>query len=189
MGVSVVTRIAGIEPNNSMFVATADVLIANTAAETSHFGTGVGDLTMPAGWWEVGKSIHIRNLCLVSFLANAAVTIRIKLGGVTIVESTGIYGSPGASDIFAGMDFTLTCRSTGVNGKFMGQGSTMRASSGGLASPILRPLIMLAEATIDTTQDMVLNTTHQWGAASASNSLRVTNNFVEMIPSPDLGVC
>ena len=174
-------RTAGATAFNSgiLYVGTATVTVANSTTETSMLGTGVGSATLPANFAVVGRTIRVRSHGFISDTATPSSTIKIKLGAVTLVTSTGTLPS-GLSNAEVTFEFVFTFRSIGSSGTVIGQGIS-RITSGAFVSSASRALVMTAPATIDTTVANAMDVTYQWGTASASNTISMTNSIIEVI--------
>ena len=174
-------RTAGATAFNSgiLYVGTATVTVANSTTETSLLGTGVGSATLPANFAVVGRTIRVRSHGFISDTATPSSTIKIKLGAMTLVTSTGTLPS-GLSNAEVTFEFVFTFRSIGSSGTVIGQGIS-RITSGAFVSSASRALVMTAPATIDTTVANAMDVTYQWGTASASNTISMTNPIIEVI--------
>ena len=162
-----------------LFSQTSSVTVSNTTTETSLLGTGLGSATLPANFAAVGRSIRVRSYGYISNTATPSATLRIKVGSVTILTSTGSLPS-GLSNALVEFDFTFRFETIGATGTIIGQGST-KITSGAFVSSVGRPLVMTADATIDTTIANALDVTYEWGTASASNTISMTNAIIEVI--------
>ena len=162
-----------------IFNQNSSVTVANTATETSLLGTGLGSATLPANFATVGRSIRVRSYGYISNTATPSAALRIKVGSVTILTSTGTLPS-GLSNALVEFDFTFRFATIGATGTIIGQGST-KITSGAFVSSVGRPLVMTAPATIDTTIANTLDVTYQWGTASGSNTITMTNATIEVI--------
>ena len=174
-------RTAGATAFNSgiLYVGTSTVTVANSTTETSMLGTGVGSATLPANFAVVGRTIRVRSHGFISDTATPSSTIKIKLGSVTLITSTGTLPS-GLSNAEVTFEFVFTFRSIGATGTVIGQGIS-RITSGAFVSSAARALVMTAPATIDTTIANAMDVTYQWGTASASNTISMTNPIIEVI--------
>ena len=162
-----------------LFIQNSSVTVANTTTETSLLGTGVGSATLPANFAVAGRSIRVRSYGYISKTATPTATLRIKIGTVTIITSVGSLPS-GLSNALVEFDFTFRFATIGATGTIIGQGST-KITSGAFVSSVGRALVMTAPATIDTTIANTLDVTYQWGTASASNTVTMTNATIEDI--------
>ena len=178
---TIAARTSGATAFNSgvLYVGTSTVTVANSATETSMLGAGVGSATLPANFAVVGRTIRVRSHGFISDTATPSSTIKIKLGSVTLVTSTGTLPS-GLSNAEVAFEFVFTFRSIGSSGTVIGQGIS-RITSGAFVSSASRALVMTAPATIDTTVANAMDLTYQWGTASASNTISMTNPIIEVI--------
>ena len=162
-----------------LYVGTSTVTVANSTTETSMLGTGVGSATLPANFAVVGRTIRVRSHGFISDTATPSSTIKIKLGAVTLITSTGSLPS-GLSNAEVTFEFVFTFRSIGATGTVIGQGVS-RITSGAFVSSAARALVMTAPVTIDTTIANAMDVTYKWGTASASNTISMTNPIIEVI--------
>jgi hypothetical protein len=162
-----------------IFVQTASVTVADTTTETTLTGAGQGNLTLPANFFTVGRTIRLKAMGVFSDTGTPTLNIRFKLGSTTIC-STGAVALAGtiANNVWS-VDIELTCRTVGASGTVIAQGlftydeSTHAGTTEGLAST--------TTTTIDTTASQAVGITVQWGSASASNTITATNLTVERI--------
>jgi hypothetical protein len=162
-------------PEAILFVQTQTVTVANTTTETTLLGTGVGSLILPANFLIAGRSIRVRGFGYHSSTGNPTVTIRFKLGTTTVGTITGAGGN-GTNDGFE-FDGILTCRTTGASGTVQAQGKYQELHPAGL----IEGGGNTSTTTLDTTINNQLNITFQWGTASASNTISLTNFILERL--------
>lgn len=158
-----------------------DKVIANTADETSQFGTGGTDdtRTIPADMAQAGQCYFIRLNGFISSTGTPTGTLRIKLGSTDLVVSGPTTLPSGLTNAFVETVFHLTVRSTGALGTVIGQGHT-KLIVGALGTTYNRQLTMTAPATIDFTVDQAIDVTYQWGTADPANSLTITNSMIQV---------
>jgi len=161
------------------FIQIDDVTIENTTAVTTIIGTGrPGDsLTLPANILTVGKTFLFRVRGYISAKNTHTSTITFKLGGTTIVSSTGTWGTD-LTDVGFETDLVFTCRSIGATGTIIGQGRSLISAGAGVSTVAMRALTLTAPVNIDTTVDNVIDITYQWGTASADDSVTITNLYI-----------
>lgn len=164
---------AAMQPILPIFAQTATVTVANSASELTLVGGGQGSITLPAGFFVVGKSIKIRLSGFHSSTGSPTITIRIKVGGATIATASGTSGN-GSNDGFSA-EMQITCRSTGLTGSIFGQGSYQELHAGGL----VQGLNMTGPATVDTTGTLAVDITAQWGTAALGDTMTATNFTLE----------
>jgi len=162
-----------------IFNQNSSVTVANTTTETSLLGTGLGSATLPANFATVGRSIRVRSYGYISNTDTPSATLRIKVGSVTILTSTETLPS-GLSNALVEFDFTFRFATIGATGTIIGQGST-KITPGAFVSSVGRPLVMTEPVTIDTTVGNLLDVTYEWGTASDSNTITMTNATIEVL--------
>jgi hypothetical protein len=160
-------------PGGNLFVQTADVTIANSVAETTLLGAGQGSLTLPANFFRTGKTIKIQMRGRVSTTGTPTYRVRIKLGATTVLDTGTVTFAGTISNNQWVVDAVITCRTTGVSGAFMSQGSFHEEPDNRAG------MTNTATIAVDTTTSKVIDVTWQWGTASASNTITATNVLVE----------
>jgi hypothetical protein len=174
--IAVVTGLAfaqnpGSAPVNSpAFRQTASVTVVNSTVETSVVSTGVGSMTLPTGYLQTGYTLQIRAMGFHSATANPTIQWKVKLGGVTILDSTAVSSQTStnqALNILA----TITCRTAGAMGTVIGQG--VYTETGNASASV--GMVNTAAVTVDTTQALAVDVTVQWGTQSNSDTVTITN--------------
>ena len=175
---SVINQMAGIKHYNvgALYIQTNSVTVANTVTETTLVGTGIGTVTLPANFFAIGKSLRLALTGFHSSVATPTVTVRLKLGATTIIDSGATASGNGANDGFV-LNLILTCRTIGGTGTVVAQGLYQEIHSSGARVE----LVELTSDTIDTTASQAVSVTFQWGTASASNTVTCTNFIMEAI--------
>lgn len=158
-----------------------DKVVADTVAETSQFGNGgaYDTRTIPANMASAGQCYFIRLNGYISNTGTPTGTLRVKLGSTNLVVSGPTTLPDGLSNAFVETVFHITVRSTGALGTVIGQGHT-KLIVGALGTTYNRQLTMTAPATIDFTVDQAIDVTYQWGTASPSNTLTITNSMIKV---------
>lgn len=159
----------------SMFEQTASQTIANSGAETTLFGTGVGGHSLPISYLVPGKSIRIRMSGTIADTGNPTMTVNVKLGS-TIVATTGAvnFGSlTGTHSWF--IDAIITCRTTGVGGTVFAQGKFEISAASMQGMPSTSPV------TVNTTTTLPIDVTFTWGTADPADTITCTNATVEAL--------
>ena len=159
----------------TIFAATADKTIANTAVETTLFGTGVGSLTIPANRFVPGTMIRMVVHGYVAGTASPGLRIKGFVGATNVVD-TGLLSSSIAANHSIRIECVMTCRSVGVSGAFIGQ---VLAVDG--PAQLLTGSVTSATQAVDTTAAQTLDFTWKWTTASASNTITITNATVELL--------
>jgi hypothetical protein len=165
----------------ALFAQTSSTTVTNTTTETAITGTGVGTLTLPASFFVVGKTLCIKGKGFHSSITGASntLTIRVYIGSVVVM--TGTVPASAATNVGVDLDAMITCRTTGASGTVMSQGYYSELSP----TPSFHPLYASGGAasttTVNTTLSGAVRVTAQWGNASASNSITLTNFTVKVI--------
>ena len=175
---SMVQFVDGIKQFGSgvLFTQTATGTIANSVTETAINSTGIGTLTFPVNFFVAGKTIRISGKGFHSSTASPTIRIKIKFGSTVILDTTA---QTSANDTNAGIAIEgfITCRTTGASGTVFSQGYYGEYG----ASPTFRQMVSTATVTVDTTATQAITVTAQWGTASASNTISLTNLIVEAL--------
>lgn len=157
----------------TIFSQTASATIANSVAEITLVGTGVGSTTLPANFLLAGKTIMVMMYGTIASILTPTLRVKVKLGSTVIIDTTAAtLATITGTNLFttSGM---IACRTTGATGTVFGQGMQLYYTGvtglAGIASP------NTTTSTIDTTTSQVLDVTVQWGTASASNTITSTN--------------
>lgn len=153
--------------SRTLFVQTASGVCANTTTETNISSTGVGTLTLPSNFFVVGKTLKIKAFGFHSSTGTPNLTIKIKLGS-TVICTTGAHATHGGSNHGIEIDALITCRTTGGSGTVFAQGVVHDDTDH-------IPMVNTTTSTISTTSSQALTITAQWGTASASNTITLTN--------------
>lgn len=170
-----------------LYTATASATVANTTAETSIIGTGIGSLSMPATavealpvttvpFWFAGKTIRVRVMGYLSQLvAGPNRTVKIYLGSTAL-------GTVGPSSVATAVtdkgfmyEFLTTCRTTGATGTAFTQGTLFHSGIG------QNYMNATSAVTIDTTTAAALDVRFTWGTGDPGNTITATNVTVEAL--------
>ena len=165
-----------------IFNQNTNVTVYNTTSERSLLGAGIGSATLPAYFATAGRSIRVRAYGYISTGApNPSATLRIKFGLNTILTSTGTLPS-GLSNALVEFDFTfrIACIVDLDYWTVIGQGST-KITSGAFVSSVGRALVMTESKAFNPKIANTLDVTYEWGTASASNTVTITNATIEVI--------
>lgn len=164
-----------------IFNQTADGSCTNiTTVETSWFGTGVGSLTLPAGFWQVGRSVKIEMKGQHWTGTPLNNLIQLKLGSKSIATNLPIsLISSLVAEMFEA-EFILTCRTNSATvGYIQAQGrfSFPTASGGGIYG---FRFMKSTQPIFDTTAAMLLDVTSTNGASTTS--FMIKDATVTVIP-------
>lgn len=146
-----------------LYTHNSTVTVANSLAETTLLS---GAPTLAANFLTVGKTLRVRLQGHYSTSGTPTITIRVKIGSVTIATfSTSTESGAAQAQLY--IESLFTCRSTGVSGTVMPQNFRQI----GTASPIGMQSGIVSTVTVNTTASGTLDVTAQWGTASASNTV------------------
>lgn len=149
------------------------VTIANTVTETTILNPGQ---TLPEDYLTVGKTINIKACGFISTTGTPTIDVRFKLGAVTVANTGALSPNSALSNNYFEINLTLTCRTTGAGGTIFSQGVVKWKDTAGASNNYdAIELVNTATDAIDTTIANVIDLTFQWGTASASNTISITN--------------
>lgn len=151
----------------TLFTQTTSVTVANTVTETTLIGSGIGTVTLPANYGFSGKTLMFEGFGYHS--ATAAPTIRIRIyKGTTVLLDTGAQSSGNSTNALIQIRAQITWRSsTSVSA----QGFYQEEGTG---TPNNFQMVNTAPVTVNATSE-ALSITVQWGTASASNTITLSN--------------
>jgi hypothetical protein len=163
----------------TIFTQVADKTVANTVVATSLFSS----LTqIPANYLTIGKTFRIRMNGYIGTTGTPTITATLRIGGVNILSGVNAPNSVLSTPEQFSVDILFTVRSIGVGGSVIGQGTVNWHDSNGPNSNfdgvnIVSTGAVVINTTIANNIDVLLT----WGAASASNSVTITNATIEVI--------
>lgn len=179
-----VSRIDGVNQTwlGVIFAATANGQVANTTTETTLIGSGVGTLTLPANFLVAGKTIRLTAAGIFSTqLVPVALNIRFKLGSTVIIATGAQVPSGATTNRFWWVEVLLTCRTTGVTGTVIAQGSFFHGEATGLTA-FSWEMVNVSVITLDTTASQIVDLSAQWNAGvAAADDIRSTNVAAEIL--------
>lgn len=168
--------------SKTLFTQTADQVVANTGSETTIVGSGVGSLTLPAGFFVAGKTIRITMSGVYSTKAvtGDTVTIKIKYGTTVLASKATTALVTGGNNLFWESEVIVTCRSIGSSG-------TVQVS-GGVRYQIASSAIVADElnngastTTLDTTASALFDVTITHSAADPANTVKSLVSAFEVL--------
>lgn len=170
------------EEKEAVFVQTARVNVNNTTTETTLFGAGQGSLTLPAGWWSLGRGLRITMQGFwsrASTAGNACPTFRVKVGGTTIATSVPIAVAGTVSGGAVALDILLAATAmTGTDPDLRGTGSVLLGLDGVSFANMNCRMSNAADVFKDQSGTMALDVTAQWPEANAGHLLQISNATV-----------
>ena len=136
---------------------------------------GDGDILLPDTDGSIDAPDRAHLLGLYSGLTlsgEALLNLRILLGSVVLLASGDVAPPSSGSDVPWEIEGLFVVRSVGASGTIMATARYDNGQTSGL-------LANAAAIVVDTTTAADLQVSAQWGTASASNSIKVQNLFVE----------
>lgn len=168
--------------NDLIFVGTADKLVTNTTSDTSAVPTGVGDTTVQADWWQVGRAVRIiaHGTYSTPAIVGGTATVKVKLGSTVIASVSTSALLTGASALGFHFEVMITCRSVGASGSV-----SIGGAIGYQVASSARVYDMLdngaATVTVDTTGSGAIDVTVAWDTAAVTKIVKVTNATLELL--------
>lgn len=152
------------------------VTVANSTTETTVIGTGEGSLTFQKNSMAVGKTFRVSAKGFLSTTGTPTLRLKVKLGSTVILDSGTATMATITNESFS-LDSEFSVYSIGSSGTVDGQG--IMIVTGSSAKVIAVPTASGSAITVDSTANQALNVTVQWGTASLSNTITITNVVVE----------
>lgn len=165
-----------------IFTASASKTITNSTAATSAVPTGIGTLTLPANFWQVGKTLRIRGggVFSTATLTPGSFAVSVKHGTVTLVTATVSSILSNLSSAGFTFEEVITCQTTGSSGTLIATGGFSYSTGLNLSRNFVDLTNNGTATTINTTTPQLLDIIGQWGSASTSNILTTTNVIAEV---------
>jgi len=162
-----------------LFTQTATGTVANTSSESNLNNTGVGSLTLPAGFFIAGKGIRITARGYRSTTnPSGTLRIKVKLGSTVILDTTALTATNGLTNRAWELSGALYCRTVGASGTVFGQGRVSMSQAAATAA-VFWEMLNTSAIVINTTISQAITVTAQWGTAHASNTMSCTGMIVE----------
>lgn len=171
-------RVAGLTQGSSSMldgmIANSGALV-NTTTQTALFTS----VPLPPNWWTARKAIRVQYHGQYSCNLNSTISIGLyAVYGATSVslDGTSVFtaANPAGNANF-GATLTCMCRTTGAAGAFSLQGDYLFDNTAHTFAPAFQ------QTTADTTQQWTLQIKLQWSAASAGNTVVLTDALVEVL--------
>lgn len=157
-----------------LFTQSVEKTVANNAAETTLLGTLVGDNTIPAGWWTVGRTLRFTAWGHMATAGTASQTLRLRaLMGSTGMASTQVIGFNTVETAFSWkFEVALTCKATGSSGEFYVQGVwTVQDTTAAVSAALWVHMSQTSTITLDTTVDKDFDFVADWNSAVAGDTI------------------
>ncbi len=158
----------------ALFTGTADATASGTTTELTLVPTGVGTVTLPAGYLTAGKTIRVKIGGMCGLTGTPNLQIFAYLGGGANICATGIRAVSFPSNRGFNIFLEITCRTTGVSGTVVANGMF-------IANSEQMPLYNSSTSVVDTTGTLAINVTGQWNNANVLNFLTAQVFTVEAL--------
>jgi hypothetical protein len=146
--------------------------VANTTTETAFSMTsGWGTLTLPANFFGQNSMLEFEGWGYISNTGTTTGRVRVYFGS-TVVATTGNVTVTSLANDLCYFKFSLFCYTTGASGNIWGHGL---GQFGGFISSNTSASV----ATINTAASQAIAVRWTWGAASASNTVTLTNFIIK----------
>jgi len=168
------TSFSNINAARPLWTQVSSVTVSNTTTETSLLGSGRGKTTLPAQYLRVARRLRLQAWGTLSTAASpGTLTIRFKFGTVVVAATSAFTPTAGLANAGWSLNVDVICRSNGSTGTVMAQGRF--DWEGTLNQLNVASMVNTTTATINSSTSYALDVTAQWGTASVSNNLTVTN--------------
>ena len=164
----------------SLFTQTTIFSVTNKNTETVINGNGIGSKILPANTLIPGRVIDFTASGYISALNGTTSTLKIFLGGVTLISDTSTFPIA-LSNVEFELHFQLVCYTDGLDGTVIGQGGTLIYAGQGLTTNYTRSLKMNSVVNVNTHLANEFSASYKWATTSPSNSLVVTNLNIKII--------
>lgn len=167
-----------------IYSSTADVTRTSAASDGSLLNASSGNVTTPANFWVVGKTVRIIVHGTYDSGTGATATqatIKVKFGSTTIatlVLDTANYNIGAATNYFCAIA-TIVCRSTGGSGT-LSTGIQWIVNQTNFAAP-KSALVSNATTTVDTTASGSIDLTNIWASTTQSPTITSHQAYVEIL--------
>lgn len=156
------------------FRGTGTATITNTLDEMTQIPSGDGSLTFSPNELQVGNAFRVKLRGLITNKNTNNNVLRVKFGGVTLLESTASV--PVLTDSATDLEIEIKVCVAGASGEVCMNGTT-RTAGGGNVGPARS---MYAPATaVDLSVPVTLDITYQWGEADPLNILTISHASIE----------
>lgn len=156
------------------YTARDNVTVADTTTETNLIGDGNGTLTIQPSQMLKGTYIQLRSYGYLNTASTGREsTLRIKFGGVELIESVGTLPAS-LEEVAITMNAIIKVVSD-VGVTLAGYTLIQGKSGSGIATVSMRSLNKSKPIKVDMSVPCLIEHTYQWTTASPDNSITITN--------------
>jgi hypothetical protein len=171
-----------VQLSEALFTNSATKTVTNTTTETTLIGTGVGSLTLPANYLQVGKQLRVK----FGGVYTAPITpgnfiINVKLGGTTIATGTASAILANASNASFSGEAKIVCITAGGSGTVVVEGGLDYSVGNNLARFTVDLNNAGATTTVNTFTADAIDVTATWDTAVSTKSITCTQVSIEAI--------
>lgn len=164
------------------FIQTNEQTVADTTDETTLFGAGQGSPTIDGYYFMGGNPGQLIRVHLEGTIGTAvllpSLRIRVKMGGVTFMDSTATTVLSISGDRRFALDARFVVRDTNSPADVAGFGM-FTYSTGVTGTGALE--LSGSVNSVDLTLSQEIEVTAQWGTASASNTITTHMATIELL--------
>ena len=165
-----------------IFSQSTQVSITTNSADTSTTtGTIVGNKTLPANWWAVGKIVKGYLSCTLATGGNSGnITFKVSLGGTQLISSGAITYTISTAATALQLEYTIVCRAVGASGVARFETDLRVLSDGSiLSNRLLLTSNTSVTSGIATTGTLAMDVTANLSATA--NTLLVEQNYAHYL--------
>lgn len=166
-------------PVRLMYAGYGYTPVTNTAVETSLIpATGLGTLTVPAGFLTAGKMLRIRGLGRIAATGAVPLSLFLLLGETTLQTALAVPTS--TMGAWFEVEAVVICEEAGAAGQISGY---LQFQWGYITTNSKRCALATASTPtiVDTTVALQLGLTAQWGSADAGCNVSLRSFTVEVL--------
>lgn len=162
-----------------LFASTSSKTVTNTTTQITLVGTGVGSMTIPANFFTAGRGVRFKLVGYCKSSANSDLILALNFGGVTLSTLTvSPWATTGGANQTFTVEGTITCRSTGSSGQFIGNWTATQTPNPS-GAPVVYANPVTAQITVSTTGTIFVDFTYKQNTGSATESITSTNVTLE----------
>jgi hypothetical protein len=163
---------------------TTTITVANTTTETSILGASQygSTKTIEAGLGRIGRRFKLRLIGSLGSTGTPTLRIRLYLGTTLIADTTALNVANNTNSGSGGLEIVadVLIMTVGATGTVHVPGMRCQYASGFTGQFMSQLMAQSLSTVVDLTAAQTFDVTAQWGTANASNSIAVTDSYIEM---------
>lgn len=156
-----------------LFNQTDSVTVANTITESTILGTGSGSKTLKANSLRADSVLRIKIRGHITEDLTPTFAVAVKIGANTILTLNPTLPAALSNSLFE-IEVELTFRSIGAGGTVIGQGKFITGTT-------IHPLVATGTTAANTTIDLAVDVTVDWGTQHVNNTVTSTNAWIDLV--------